>query len=496
LSDSDRDTLLRHGVELSDDNKKRALYAEFVTYTVMTAPSEKIFALYSLGTSKGEPLRPSSVVRKIRKLFPDTVVKQGTETMSGRVGKSSKSGYFDTDTSIAPETAEALLRFESDRAVMSVSKLDKFQSCPYSFLLSYGLRLNPRKEFKIEATDAGTFCHGLIEYALREITESPDAAHDISYEECFDAVESAFENVTSDSGFDEDIFLGSERNKFITSCMKKIAVYELKNLAGQIRHNHLKPIGFETQYGSDDDADFPPVTVECEDGFKVLLNGKIDRIDAGLLRSDDLKPDEETPVYFRVIDYKSYDKDAAVSDIVNGNELQLIVYVMAAKEGLKRFDEYKDRKIIPAAAFYYTYGSAHIELEKSCDGDIDDNSNDRSMKGLFLAKENSFEALHGGVYDKAPKASTFKNASAVPENGFDVLEDSAKENIRAVVSLMRSGEFEAKPFKKSLNDMRCVCDKCNFKSVCRVDSSNPENIRLPKSFSKDDYWTKHLKNDE
>ena len=45
----------------------------------------------------------------------------------------------------------------------SVSKLESYQKCPFSFYLQYGLKLKDRQGFKLERLDIGTFMHDVID---------------------------------------------------------------------------------------------------------------------------------------------------------------------------------------------------------------------------------------------------------------------------------------------------------------------------------------------
>lgn len=44
-----------------------------------------------------------------------------------------------------------------------MSALERYRQCPYSYFLSYGLRLKERMLYKMEAVDVGQFYHAAIE---------------------------------------------------------------------------------------------------------------------------------------------------------------------------------------------------------------------------------------------------------------------------------------------------------------------------------------------
>ncbi|MBQ8164490.1 MAG: exodeoxyribonuclease V subunit gamma [Clostridia bacterium] len=492
LTDADRDALSKNGMELSDDNKKRAFYSDFVIYTVMTTPSEKLFITYSLANSKGDAMRPSAIIRKLLKLFPDIDVERGKNggIDFSRSGCNESDTYtFNPDTSIDGSIAEKLLGFDSERPVLSVSRINTYNGCPYSFLLQYCFNLKPRKEYKMEVTEIGSLLHGVIEKAFKTVAEDETGIKVLSYSDCSEIVDSVFDEEVVNIGDNGDVFLGTERSAYITSRIKNIAKKELKNLIEQLQFNHLKPIGFEVGYGFGDDNLLPPVSVCCSDDFTVSVQGKIDRIDAGFLRTEDMSEDEDTPAYFRVIDYKSSARNISVSDIVNGRDVQLIVYIEAVTKGLPKLPRYKDKKVVPAAAFYYAFDKANISLDKRCTGDIDSQNKENFMDGLYLAKEEAMQSLHGGVHKLTRTSMT--NKAAVPEGGFEKLVGEANRNIAETALSMKAGKFPAKP----ISDLK-ACEYCDFKSVCRVNTSDPKNVRILKSVSEEDFWSQKTNDNE
>ena len=65
------------------------------------------------------------------------------------------------------------------------------------------------------------------------------------------------------------------------------------------------------------------VEIELENGQKVLLSGKIARVD--IAKTEEGK-------YIRIIDYKSYSKERKLFNVYSGLEVQLITYMDAVDE--------------------------------------------------------------------------------------------------------------------------------------------------------------------
>ena len=71
--------------------------------------------------------------------------------------------YTNIPEDINKETIEKLY---GNTLNTSVSKLERFAQCPFSYYLQYGLRLKEKEELKIQSFDTGSFMHETIEHKL------------------------------------------------------------------------------------------------------------------------------------------------------------------------------------------------------------------------------------------------------------------------------------------------------------------------------------------
>ena len=51
----------------------------------------------------------------------------------------------------------------------SVSRLEQYQSCHFSYFLKYGLKLSEKDNFKISPIDTGSFMHDVIDSFFEEV---------------------------------------------------------------------------------------------------------------------------------------------------------------------------------------------------------------------------------------------------------------------------------------------------------------------------------------
>ena len=66
---------------------------------------------------------------------------------------------------------ENIQKLYGDTLKTSVSRLEQYRSCPFSYYLKYGLNLSERQEFKVQALDTGSFMHDVIDSFFDKLQE-------------------------------------------------------------------------------------------------------------------------------------------------------------------------------------------------------------------------------------------------------------------------------------------------------------------------------------
>ena len=74
--------------------------------------------------------------------------------------------YTNIPRNINKETIEKLY---GNTLNASVSKLEKFAQCPFSYYLQYGLRLKEKEELKVQSFDTGSFMHETIDEFFKNV---------------------------------------------------------------------------------------------------------------------------------------------------------------------------------------------------------------------------------------------------------------------------------------------------------------------------------------
>ncbi len=342
----------------------------------------------------------------------------------------------------------------------SVSKLELFKKCPFSYYMKYCLKISPRKEYKITSIDMGSFMHNVLEEFSKYIFQrniywqsilKDGERLDKEYEKILiQIIESNLESVFGSKK--DSIKYNILKSKLISAMLKAITT-----VAKSFNQSNFVPEGYEIEFK--EGGIYTPIKLQLQDNKSMILIGKIDRVDS--LEYEDNK-------YIRVVDYKSSSKNLNLDDIKEGLSLQLITYLTA-------FIENKDKngeKAFPAAMVYFNLSDTLLTLSEYTD-DTEKLKNayikSLQMKGIYLKDaqilkqmDNNFEQDNGRYISISKRTINSKNSKAIEENEFKNLCNEAKEIMKNIGNEITSGVVRIKPNKKANH-----CRFCEYSSVCR-----------------------------
>ena len=247
----------------------------------------------------------------------------------------------------------------------SVSKLEKYNSCPFSYFMQYILKIKEKEELKIQSFDTGSFMHDVINTFFIEINYSENKLINITDKEIEEKINKIVdEKLLKNTNY---IFNATEKYKLLVVRLKRIIVKSLKYIIQTIVQSKFSVIGTEVEFK--EKGEYNPIILNLENGKKVEITGKIDRIDVAK---------DENKNYVRIIDYKSSVKNMDFSDIYAGIQLQLITYLDAVC---------KIENLIPAGILYFNLLEQIINAERKLSiEEIEQKiKNNFKMKGLILA---------------------------------------------------------------------------------------------------------------
>ena len=115
------------------------------------------------------------------------------------------------------------------------------------------------------------------------------------------------------AGFDID----DKQFIFTVERIKSLLLDVIKNIGLEFAQSKFEPVAFEQKISVD--SEIKPLKIPVDDG-NIMIIGTIDRVD--IFRKDD-------KAYIRVIDYKTGKKTFALSDILYGLNMQMLLYLFS-----------------------------------------------------------------------------------------------------------------------------------------------------------------------
>lgn len=509
LNDDDREKIKQNGVELAKGTIDRIYEDNFNIYKAFTTAEERMFLSYSSSDMEGKSLRPSVLVSRIKKIFEG--LKETSDVIYRKSEISTKENTFkellinlrefrdgnEIDTKWFDvynlyneseewheklafavkalnytNTAEKIKKENVEKMYgstlkTSVSKLEQYSGCPFSYYLKYGLKLNDKETFNVEAVDTGSFMHDVIDNFFGIIEERNINLKEITDEELEKIVaEIVSEKLKLDRNY---IFTTTSKYKVLSNRLQKVVTMSVKYIVQSLKQSEFEVFGHELEFGGD--GQYKPITVITEDGKKVEITGKIDRVD--IMKNPD-------GTYVRIIDYKSSVKNIDLNQVFYGLQLQLLTYLN---------ETCKVEDFIPAGVLYFNLINPTIGTDKNLtDEEVEEKIRQEfKMKGLILADVNIIKKMDTNI-ENEPKGiskiipATIKKdgeisdrgTSAVTKEQFVYLQKYMEKIIKQISEEILQGNIEVKPYYNA-STKKTPCEYCKYKSICRFDENTKNN---------------------
>ena len=485
LNDSDREILEQNGLELAKGTLESLYDEEFNIYKAFTTAESRMYLSYLSSDKEGNATRASTLITKIKKIFEklkeeDSVLEkeetigiaeasftdllynlrklQNGEKIDTKWGNA-YNWYKDSkdwqskldfaikgfnDTNVAENISENnIKRLYGNTLKTSISRLEQYRKCPFSFYLKYGLKLKEKEELKIRRIDTGSFMHDVIDTFF----ENTNNVKTITEEEIEEKVESIInEKLNLNKNY---IFTSTPKFVLLTERLKKVLLLSLKYIVFQVQNSDFNVLGNEVEF-------------KRKIG-NVEIEGKIDRIDS---------LDEPNGKYIRIIDYKSSEKNIDLNEFMAGTQIQLITYLdsMVEQEQSK-----------PAGMLYFKLIDPLIKENKNKTEEQikEDLRKEFKMNGMILADINiikkmdtSFEQGYSNslpIYIDSHNNISNGKSNVVTKEQFTILQKRAQKIIQQIGKEILGGNIEISPVysKKRKED---GCKYCEYKSICRFNN--------------------------
>lgn len=493
-------------VQLSQEN--------FYFYLSLCTGQEKLMLSYSLADDEGKALTPSPFLRSIKELFPDLeerfsvlepyeakdaheyIVKPArTLTFLGLSFRQWLKGYplpdlwwdvynwfvsrndwkerlkhqlkglyyYNQAVRLSSQTSR---RLYGETIRTSVSRMEKYQSCPYAHYLSYGLRLKERETFKLEAPDIGQLFHAALKLIDDGLKDRGMSWRSLDDQECKTWAEDIVKKLAP--RMQGNILYSTKRYRYIKRKLQQVVERAVLVLRDHASHSQFVPVGMEIGFGPGDEL--PPLRLVLADGTKMEVVGRIDRVD---------RAEGTQELWLRVIDFKSSYRDVDLSDLYFGLSLQMLAYLDVI---LTYSERWLGQKAHPAGILYFHVHNPFLQISgQSSAVEVEEERTKKfKMRGLVLANEQVVRLMDTTIEKSSiqvpvefKKDGQFSSRSSiVSEEDFDLLRQYVRGKMKEIGENMIAGKIDIEPFKRK---DKTACTFCAFRPICQYDTSLAEN---------------------
>ena len=517
LNDEDREKLKEDGIELAKTTKDRLYEEQYNIYKALTIAEEKLYLSYTSTDSEGKAVRPSILITKIKKMFEkikeksdvtqkeefiglpeetfDELIENLYKLSNGEevspVWKDVYNWYLQNEewepklrraikginySNLSEKIDENTInKLYGNKMQTSISKLEQYRTCPFSFHLTYGLKLKEQESFELRPIDTGSFMHEVIDDFFEKVKNNNVSICELDNKNIEELVKQIIEEklVLARNA----IFVGSAKFRILLKKLEKVLIESIKYILYSLLDSKFEILGNEVEFKTG--GEYSPIEITLENGKKVILTGKIDRVDIAK---------DEKGNYVRIIDYKSSSKNIELNEVMFGIQLQLITYL----------DEIVSKtKLSPAGILYFNLiepiandvNKKDIEtIEKSLKKKF-------KMKGLVLEDANVVKMMDTkllqGYSEKIPvfidtEGNISKGrSSTVKKEDFANLQKKVRNIIKQISNEIYSGDISIKPYYNK--EKKTPCERCSYKTICNFNTK----------FKGNDYnYIKYIKKEE
>ena len=307
LNDSDREILKENGIELAKGTIDKLYEDNFNIYKAFTTAEEKLYLLYSSSDMQGKAFRPSMLVTKIKKMYPQLkeesdIIERKSEILNKKttyeelINNISKLkeqdniekiwyyiyDYYKKDTEWQEKLKQSLkgLKYTNipekiekenidklygNTLTTSISKLERYRSCPFSYYLQYGLKIKPQEELKMQTLNTGTFIHEVIDEFFEDVKSEQIELEDITDEELSEIIDKIIDEKLEQAK--NYIFTSTAKYRALVARLKRIIKKALKYIIETIVQSRFTVLGTELEFG--EKGKYKPIRLTLDDGKKL-----------------------------------------------------------------------------------------------------------------------------------------------------------------------------------------------------------------------------------
>ena len=484
FSDLERLSLKNNYFDLAPDLTTRLLQDKFNIYIALTKPTDYLYLSYCTGSVKGDKLTPSPVINHIKNIFPKVQDKTynlyenaiaaplpAFSKLIDNISNENMSNYekdifnFFYNSEIYGNKIQNVLNMLNmtssdylslnltknlygDNINISVSKLESFAKCPYSFFLTYGLNAYERDTYRFEYLESGNIYHSALESAFNIINDNKMELSNLNDDELNDISNKAIDAAIIQTKKQSLVLV--PRYKGYINRMKRTMYNVLWGFSNNAKKEIFKPKEFELSFGSKNGID--PIRYQLEKGKSLNLTGKIDRI-------DHFK--DKDKIYVKIIDYKQSEHKIDFNKIYNGLDIQLPLYMNTY---IDLMNKNQNINFDAGSILYYKVHNPQL-------------SEDKGQPEKYISNDLRFRGI---VSNEKIIASSIKSQVISPvmfsADNFKAMGKFIDKKIIELGNEISKGNISIKPYRYiNGSAINTGCDNCKYKSICKIDLKDAKN---------------------
>lgn len=391
-----------------------------------------------------------------------------------------KEGWFSFEKKADKRLLDSLYQ---KKLSTSVSRLEAYRKCGYSYFLQYLLDVKKRTETDYDYAKTGTILHNVLERFSSMLSRENIPWEDISVDFAGESIKKLVNKEINDNFPSLNCF--NPKTQYLKNKLSRLGKTAVLYIREHYREGSFVPLGYEIPVN---DEGVQPLSIALSDGSVMEIYGRIDRAD--VFKKDDT-------AYIRIIDYKQSDRSIDFALVREGISVQLFTYLKTLVENGKEYFNLEET-LLPGAAMYMAYGNklerfdnklSEEELEKKV-------KNKFRMNGIVLNDESILEAMDNGFSEVPGFESSVATVSTDKKTGkiniknllykeqFDMLLQECESTIKNTGENIVNGEFYIKPYR--MGD-KTGCDYCMYKGICYFDKT-VHSYKTVSSLSKEDFF--------
>lgn len=522
LDDKDRNYLKQQGIELAKGTLEQIYDDNFNIYKAFTTAEEKLYLSYSSSDSEGKSLRASILINKIKRIFPhiqeqSDIIERKSEVLLTKTtfdellvqlrnfiqGEQIEPiwfevyNYYKKNNSKQLEAAIKAFEYKNEPEKLtknkldklygntlktSVSRLEQYKSCAFSYYLKYGLKLKEKDSFNVESIDTGNLMHDVIDSFFEKLEELQISVKTITQEQVQTITEEIVQEKLSLKKY--DIFNSIPKYRILAQRLKKVIAKSMQYIVDSLKYSEFDILGHELEFKQG--GKFEPIIYELQNGKKVEITGKIDRLDIAKTANGN---------YIRIIDYKSSIKNINLNEVYAGLQLQLLTYLDATC---------KNEEVQPAAALYFGLIDPILNANQNMTDEqiAQELRKQFKMQGLILADANIVRKMDTNLvngYSNIVPAYIGKDgevsdkSNTLNKKQFENLQNYMEKIIKQISEEILNGNIAIEPYYKT-KDKKTPCEYCSYKAICQFNQTTKNNYNYIPNLNKEIILDKISKN--